>query len=61
MLRKLLVWMGLDAQRLADGQDFEQEGELFAIFIADLGRHESFVVLNDVEERTLSLDILRWQ
>ena len=56
---KLLVGMGLDAERLVDGEDLEQEWELATVTFCDLGGHESLVNLDHVEQRPLGFEIFR--
>lgn len=61
LLSKLLVGMGLDAQGLADGENLEEEGKSAAIALTDFGRQKSLVILDEIEEGTLGLNILRGQ
>ena len=58
LLRKLFVRMSLYAQCFPNGEDLEQEREFFAIFFTDLQRQEGLIVLDEIQERTLSRDIL---
>jgi len=55
---KLLVWVSLNAEGFLDGEDFEEEGQFPAISCGDLGRHQSLVGLDEVEQASLGLDLL---
>lgn len=59
LLRKLLVGMGLDAERFTDGKHLEQEWESASKSFADIRRQQGLVILNHVEEGTLGLHIFR--
>ena len=61
LLGQFFIRVGLDAQSLADGENFEEEGQLSTITFGDLNRHQRLVVLNKVEEGALSLEVLGWQ
>lgn len=61
LFRQLLVGMGLDTERFADGQHLEQEGETAPIALTDLCGHQSLVVLNEIEQGALSLDVFGGQ
>ncbi len=59
LLGQLLVGVGLNAQRLAHGEYLEQEWKTAAISLADFGRQESLVILDEIEEGALGLDVFR--
>jgi hypothetical protein len=61
LLGQLLVGVGLDAQRLANGEYLEKKRQSAAITLADFRRQKSLVVLDEIEEGALSLDIFRRQ
>ena len=50
--------MCLDRESLVDGQDFEEEGESIAVFRSDLGREESFVLVEELEKGSAGVDML---
>lgn len=57
LFRKPLIWMGLYAQSLPDGEDLEQKRELSAVFLAHFSREQSLVILDHVEQGTLGFDV----
>lgn len=59
LLCKLLVGVGLDAERFPNGKHLEQKWEFASKPLADFCRQQGLVVLNQVEEGTLRLNILR--
>lgn len=63
LLSKLLVGVGLDAERLLDGQYLEEERKLATEALTYLGRQQSLVVLNHVKKSSLGFNIFgrkRW-
>jgi hypothetical protein len=58
LLGQLLVGVGLDAQGLANGEHLEEEGKPSSIALSDLCRHQSLVILDEIEESPLSLEVL---
>ena len=59
LLCELLVRVGLDAQRLANGEDLEQEGEPVLIALGNIGGEKRLVFLDEIEKRALGLKVLR--
>lgn len=59
LLCELLVGVGLDAQRLANRENLEQEGELVLIALGNVGREKRLVFLDEIEKRALGLKVLR--
>lgn len=58
LLSKLLVWVGLDAQGLANGEDLEQEGQLVSKSLCDCGAKKLLVILDELNQGALCLKIL---
>lgn len=50
LLGEFLVRVGLDGESFCDGEDFEEEGEFFIVFLGDFTAHECLVIANEVEE-----------
>lgn len=50
--------MCLDAESFADGENLEEERELALVLFADLGGHERFVFLDELEEGALGFVVL---
>lgn len=57
LLGKLLVGVGLDAERLLDGQHLEEEWKFATKALTYLGRQQSLVVLDHVKKSSLGFNI----
>lgn len=57
LLGKLLVRVRLDAQRLVDRKNLEQEWQLVLIALCDFGGQKSLVLLDEIEESSLGLEV----
>lgn len=56
---QLFIWVGLDAESLLNGKDFEKEWQLAIVFLGDFSRHQSLVILNHVQERSAGPQVFR--
>lgn len=57
LLGELLVGVGLDAERLLDGQHLEEEWKFATKAFTYLGRQQSLVVLDHVKKSSLGFNI----
>lgn len=61
LLCQLLVGVGLDAQRLANGEHLEEERKSASISLTDFCGQKGLVVLYEIEEGALGLGVFRRQ